>query len=294
MIQSIVALIEPNTAQQPALRQAIDLAKNLKAKLTVLLCCYELAAELDTLFLKGLVHNSRQPILRHQENWLTQLLLPYQQDQLINIEVLWHKHAHQALLELHQRQPFDLLVSQFHQHSALNFHSIDWHLLHQVPVSTLLVHHAESLEKMNILIALDTQDTQHQARNQAIMSQAKKLQALYQAQLTLCHAYPSLASYNSFAIEPDPELTQAAQQAIADAHQQTCLAFANSFGLTAESVILREGNAYQVVTEVLAENQYDLLMVGGQQGKGLPGELFYHSFEGLNQKQAVNLWVEKV
>ncbi len=197
-------------------------------------------------------------------------------------------------LELHQRAPFDLLVSQFHQHSALNFHSIDWHLLHQVPVTTLLVHQAQSLTKMQVLIALDTYDAQHQARNLAIMAQAKMLQDLYQAQLTLCHAYPSLAGYTGLGIEPDPLLTQAAQNAIADAHKESCLAFAGAHGINKESVVIREGNAYQVVSELLANNDFDLLMVGGQNGKGLPGELFYHSFEALNDKRPVNLWVEKL
>jgi universal stress protein E len=296
MIQSIVALIEPQTTEhsptQPALRQALDLAKSLQAKLTVVLCCYELAAELDTLFLKDLVHNSRQPILRHQENWLKQLLLPYQQELAIEAEVLWHKHPHQALLELHKRAPFDLLVSQFHQHSVLNFHSLDWHLLHEVPVTTLMVHQAQSLSQMRVLIALDTQDAQHKTCNQAIMAHAKLLQENYQAQLTVCHAYPSLAGYTGLGMEPDPLLTQAAQTAIAEAHKENCLAFTQAYDI--ESVIVREGSAHYVVTELLANNDFDLLMVGGQQGKGLPGELFYHSYESLNDKRPVNLWVQKI
>lgn len=296
MIQSIVALIEPQTSEymptQPALRQAIDLAKSVQAKLTVVLCCYELAAELDTLFLKDLVHNSRQPILLHQENWLKQLLLPHQQELTIEIEVLWHKHPHQALLALHKRAPFDLLVSQFHQHALLSFHSLDWHLLHQVPVTTLMVHQAQSLRQMRVLIALDTQDPQHEQRNQAIMAHAKILQEKYQAQLTVCHAYPSLAGYTGLGMEPDPILTQAAQSAIAEAHKEKCLAFTQDYNI--ELVIVREGSAYQVVTELLANNDFDLLMVGGQQGKGLPGELFYHSFETINDKRPVNLWVQKV
>ena len=296
MIKSIVALIEPQTTahtpNQPALRQAIDLAKTQNAKLTVVLCCYELAAELDTLFLKDLVHNSRQPIVQHHENWLKQLLLPYQQELAIEVEVLWHKHVHQALLEQHQRAPFDLLVSQFHPHTALLFHSLDWHLLHQVPVTTLMVHQAQSLSKMRVLIALDTHDAQHNERNQAIMAQAKMLQQHYQAQLTVCHAYPSLASYTGLGMEPDPMLTQAAQTAIAEAHKESCLAFTQAYDI--DSVIVREGSAYFVVTELLANNDFDLLMVGGQHGKGLPGELFYHSFETINDKRPVNLWVQKV
>ena len=247
----VLAIIEPNTDQQPALEEAIKLAPTLNAEVIALLCVYDLAAELDSLITGTIIKNLRMPIIEKAEKWLKECLNQCEIPTgcTVTPRVSWSKSNQKMIDHIDKEDNICLVVST--QNEASNWvanllHGHDWQLIHQNPADLLLLDKNLLLNKnarfqnQNAVIALDTHSPEHKTLNNKIITKAKCMADQYGLTLTLVHSYPKLEGAAVMGIEPTSELLEEAQQGVAKAHKETALQFASQHGLNENQVQIVE------------------------------------------------------
>ncbi|HIP76277.1 MAG TPA: universal stress protein UspE [Psychromonas hadalis] len=283
--KNILVYIDATQEEQPALSRAVELIKKQQnAKLTLLLCCYDLSFELTSLSSLDEREAMQRIVTKENEHWLKEIAQPYKEQGIeINTKVVWHNRPFQvAILEVLE-QKHDLVVKSTHQHSRLSaivFTPTDWHLLRKCPCPVLLVKNHAWPENGNILCALDCkslQDEDHQGLNTQIIQEAGKLATLLSAKVHLVNAYPHLPMNIMLELpEFDPIIYDDKLQIL---HQKNLLEYADKYKIDAENTYLKQGLPEDVISDVAEKIDAELVILGTVGRSGLSAALLGQTAE---------------
>lgn len=137
--KSILVVIDPTAARQPALERAARIAPRLGLGLHLLICIHEdlpgrrLAADE--------VRNWRAALLNHQLGYLKTLARGYPQLE-ISTRVVWDRPLHESIIRETLRCEPRMVMKDTHFHAPLAralFTPADWHLIRDCPAPLWLV-----------------------------------------------------------------------------------------------------------------------------------------------------------
>lgn len=283
--KNILVYIDPSQEEQPALARAAQIAdKDKSSKITLFLCCYDLSYEMTSLSSSEERQAMRSIVIKENKDWLKTLALPYQEQGFnIDCEVIWHNRPFQAAILEVLRNSHDLLVKATHQHSKLSailFTPTDWNLLRKCPVPLLLVKHHQWPENGNILCAIDCksiQDEDHHQLNQQILSEAKVMAEIIDANIHLVNAYPSPPMNIMLELpEFDPINYEDSLQKF---HQKTLNEYAQEYQIKEPQTHLAQGLPEEVISDVANEIDAELVILGTVGRSGLSATLLGHTAE---------------
>ncbi|MDG1751345.1 MAG: universal stress protein UspE [Thalassotalea sp.] len=286
----ILAIIDPTTEDQKALKRAIELAKQTKASITAFLSIYDFSYEMTTMLSSDEREAMRQSLINDRLQWLNELIktIPHE-DTPIEIKVIWHNRPFEPIIEEVINNGFDIVIKGTHQHDKLKsviFTPTDWHILRKCPCPVLLV--KEHLWPMNgnIVAALNvgSDETEHQSLNFKITEEAINLSKLVKANVHLVNSFPGTPV--NIAIEIPEFNASEYNESMLNHHIDAMNEHANKFGISKEHTHVEEGLPEDIIVRLADELDAELVILGtiGRTGisAALIGNTAEHLIDNLN------------
>lgn len=293
--QNILAVIDPTTDDQKALKRAIELAANITAKennkvrVTAFLTIFDFSYEMTTILSSDDRDVMRQSVIKDKELWLESIVNELNEDIDIDCQVVWHNRPFEAIIEQVIKHNFDIVIKGTHQHDKLKsvvFTPTDWHILRKCPCPVLLVKEHAWPNNGNIIAALNvgSDEEEHRSLNLKITEEAKQLAAIIQANVHLVNSFPGTPV--NIAIEIPEFNSTEYNDTMLKHHQQAMIAHANKFDISVVNTHVEEGLPETVIEQIAEKVDAELVILGtvGRTGisAALIGNTAEHVIDQLN------------
>ena len=158
-ISRIMCVIDPTSTEQPAMRRAAWLAKNMGAKLELFVSYYNQSLSGDRFFDSPSLESARREVIAYYEKHLEELAEPLRSSGLIvRTAATWDRPLHESIVRHAVAIGADIVFKDTHHHSALTrtlFTNTDWNLLRTCPVPLWLVKPQEIADLPVFMAAID-------------------------------------------------------------------------------------------------------------------------------------------
>jgi universal stress protein E len=271
----LVAIKNPGSRAQPALRKAAQLAAALGARLELFHAIAE-PVYLDAFLLEGMT------LEQTQKQWRDRLVkkLEKHADELraeglgVDVSCEWDFPAYEAVIRRASRSDADLIVAERHATKhvlpwLLRFN--DWELLRRSPVPVLLVKSARAWRKPGVLAAIDPLHSfaKPAKLDGQIMEAAQLAADALGGKLHLAHAFPGamlpaerLSPVSAeLAITLEKQATREARKSFAAAVEQA--------GLSGARKHFVSGHAVDVIPRLARQQHVQLVVMGAISRSGL-------------------------
>ena len=293
--QNILAVIDPSTVEQKALKRAIKLADSIKengsstVSVTAFLSIFDFSYEMTTILSSSERDVMRQSVIRDKEAWIEDLISDLGSDVDIDYQVVWHNRPFEAIIEQVIEHNFDLVIKGTHQHDKLKsvvFTPTDWHILRKCPCPVLLVKDHAWPENGNIIAAVNvgSDEDEHHSLNAKITEEAKQLAHLIKANVHLVNSYPGTPV--NIAIEIPEFNSSEYNDNMLKHHEQAMVNYANKYDISVKNTHVEEGLPETVIEQVAEKLDAELVILGtvGRTGfsAALIGNTAEHVIDQLN------------
>ncbi|OUR62103.1 universal stress protein UspE [Colwellia sp. 39_35_sub15_T18] len=293
--QNILAVIDPTTDEQKALKRAIELAASIKVngsesiKVNAFLTIFDFSYEMTTILSSNERNVMRQSVIKDKTLWLENIINELKSDINIECQVVWHNRPFEAIIEQVIQHNYDIVIKGTHQHDKLKsvvFTPTDWHILRKCPCPVLLVKEHAWPENGNIVASLNvgSDEDEHRSLNVKITEQAKQLASLIQANVHLVNSFPGTPV--NIAIEIPEFNSTEYNDTMLKHHQQAMIAHANKFDISVINTHVEEGLPETVIAQVAEKIDAELVILGtvGRTGisAALIGNTAEHVIDQLN------------
>ena len=118
--QKILAVIDPTTDEQKALKRAIELAKLTEANITAFLTIYDFSYEMTTMLSSDEREVMRQTVVNDRVNWIKELIQELGCQSIeISTKVVWHNRPFEPIIEHVLNDNYDVVIKGTHEHDKL-------------------------------------------------------------------------------------------------------------------------------------------------------------------------------
>lgn len=295
-INHILVVLNREDTEQPALDRALWLAKALNADLTLMTATWDSYGDHSSRLGEDTKSSIREAMLSRTQTWLDSFAsLPECAGIKIATEVHWQKHLHDAALESLRNTAFDLVMKSTHKHGLLDriFSHTDWNLMRHCPAPVMMVKSATPWKHNRILASIDatSDDKGHTLINDNILSFAEHLTDHFETDLHIANSYPMVAV--AFAMLPEVTPPDDIQNYVTEQHKEATAQWAKKFNVHNDHVHVEEGDADQVIPDIAASIEADLVVVGTVGRDGVSGVLIGNTAESLVDKVSCDILVIK-
>ena len=158
-ISRIMCVIDPTTAEQPAMRRAAWLARNVGAELELFVCYYNEYLSGDRLFDSPSLEKARREVIGGHEKHLEKLAEPLRGSGLIvRTAAIWDHPLYEGIVRHAHAIGANVVFKDTHHHAALTralLTNTDWNLIRTCPVPLWLVKPHEIADKPVFVAAID-------------------------------------------------------------------------------------------------------------------------------------------
>lgn len=210
-ISRIMCVIDPTTDNQPAMRRAAWLAKNVGAKLELFVSCYNQYLSGDRFFDFPSLEKARRELIAGHEEHLEELAEPLRSsDLIVRTVATWDHPLYEGIVRHAVAVGADIVFKDTHHHSALMrtlFTNTDWNLLRTCPVPLWLVKPQEIADQPVFMAAIDPMNEHDKppALDDEILALSKVLAEKTNGEVHAMHSYDpriALASATASAYVP--------------------------------------------------------------------------------------------
>lgn len=280
----ILAVIDPDAKEQKSLTRAILLASKTGASVTAFLTIYDFSYELTTMLSTDERECMRQAVVDDRTEWLTKIVedAPNTANLCLDLKVVWHNRPFESILYEVLDNNYDLIVKGTNQHDTLTsviFTPTDWHILRKSPVPVLLVKEHAWQDNEQIIAALNigSQDAEHISLNQKITDSAIYFAELLKGQVHLVNSFPGTPV--NIAIEIPEFNPQDYNKAIEQHHKKAMAEHAEKHHLAPENSHVKEGLPEEVIQQVAASIDAELVIIGTVGRTGISATLIGNTAE---------------
>ncbi|MCF1427643.1 MAG: universal stress protein UspE [Shewanella sp.] len=264
--QKLLVVVDPTTEDQAGLARAVELALHSHASITVFLSIFDLSYEMTSILSSQEREAMRQGVIDQRTAWLEDIIAPYKSRGLsIDIKVVWHNRPFESIIHFAIEGDYHLIVKSTHSHGKLKaviFTPTDWHLLRKAPMPVLMVKQHDWSKNGKILCAVNvaSEDADHDSLNEKIIKHGLDLAKKFNAQLHLVNGYPGTPV--NLAIElPDFDANNFTAS-VKMQHEQRVHYLAETFGIDPAHCHVKEGLPEDVIPELAAELDAELVILG--------------------------------
>lgn len=293
--KNILVMIDPTKQEQPCLNRAAYLARSYGAKISALLCVYDLSYEMTSMLSQDERGAMQQGVIEQQSEWLSDILASIDD---INIEpqVVWHNRPFEAAINFVNHNDIDLIVKSTHKHDKLKsviFTPTDWHLLRKSPCDVLLVKDHDWPSNGNILTAVNavSEDSDHINLNNKVMQHATDLAKVIDARVNVVNGYPGTPI--NIAIEIPEFNAEQYNDSVKAHHTDACNQLAQKFGVPAQQCYVEEGLAEDVIPHISSTIDAELVIIGTIGRTGLSAAFIGNTAEHVIDKLDCDLLAVK-
>jgi len=286
--QKILAVIDPNTDDQKALKRAIELARLTNARITAFLTIFDFSYEMTTMLSSDEREIMRQSVINDRINSLQKIIDEVDHTDIeITSEVVWHNRPFEPIIEHVLNENYDIVIKGTHEHDKLKsviFTPTDWHVLRKCPCPVLLVKDHNWPANGNIVAALNvgSDEEDHQSLNKKITEEACGLAQLIGSNVHLVNSFPGTPV--NIAIEIPEFNANEYNKTMLNHHQSAMDNHANSYGIDAKHTHVKEGLPQDVIEDVANELDAELVVLGTIGRTGLSATFIGNTAEHVIDK----------
>ena len=284
----ILAVVQADNPEQPALSRAIEIARKTGAEVHALLVVYDFSYDMTTMLTRSEREAMRDAVTKDRIAWAEKNLTRYD-DYDVKVAVEWSDKRYEAITRYTINRQIDLVVKATRKHddfASVLFTPTDWHLLRKCPAPVLLVKAHAWPEHGNIVAAVNvgTEDKEHAKLNDKLTGIAKDYAELLSGQVHLVNAYPS-APLN-IAIEIPDFNPETYHNAVRNHHVQEMENHSAKFGIGVANCHVVEGLPDIAIPKVTEQLDAELVVIGTVGRTGLSaaflGNTAEHVIDNLN------------
>ncbi len=279
----ILVVIDPTSDQQKALNRAVQLARLQQCQLTAFVSVYDFSYEMTTMLSGEERESMRQAVIKDRELWLSDYLAAPRAGGInIDVKVVWHNRPFEAVVLAVLEDGYDLVIKGTHDHDVLKsmiFTPTDWHILRKCPCPVLLVKDHDWPQGGNIIAAVNagSQQEQHQSLNQRVITKAKQMAAMLQADTHLVNAYPGTPV--NIAIEIPEFNPQEYNSTMKAHHADAVTALAKQCEVDAALCHVQEGMPEDVIPQLAQQLDAEMVVIGTIGRTGLSAAIIGNTAE---------------
>ncbi|AZQ83764.1 universal stress protein UspE [Colwellia sp. Arc7-635] len=281
--QKILAVVDPTTEDQKALKRAIELARKTGASITAFLSIYDFSYEMTTMLSSDEREAMRQSVINDRTQWLQAILADLDINELsIDCKVIWHNRPYEQIINQVLENGYDIVIKGTHQHDKLKsviFTPTDWHILRKCPCPVLLVKEHSWPDNGNIVAALNigSNEEEHKSLNDKITAEAKQLTKVMKANLHLVNSFPGTPV--NIAIEIPEFNANDYNLSMLKHHKHAMQEHAKAFNIAPENTHIKEGLPEDVIQSVASKLDAELVILGTVGRTGLSAALIGNTAE---------------
>lgn len=288
--KKILAVIDPTTDNQKALKRAVELARHSGGQITAFLTIYDFSYEMTTMLSGEEREAMRQSMINDRKQWLNEKIDEIEHESVaIDTCIIWHNRPFEKIIKKVLTENFDIVIKGTHQHDKLKsviFTPTDWHILRKCPCPVLLVKEHNWPVNGNLLTALNigTDDEEHMVLNKKLTQEAVIFSSLIKANIHLVNSYPGTPV--NIAIEIPEFNASEYNDTMLNHHKLAMTNHANDFSIPLENTHVKEGLPEDVIQSISEKIDAELVVLGtiGRTGisAALIGNTAEHVIDRLN------------
>ena len=284
----ILAVVDAERDNQPALSRAYELAEKTGASVTAMMVVYDLSYDMTTMLNPDEREAMRDVVTNDHAQWLAESLskLGFPNTDIV---VEWNNRAYEAIIHYAIHNKIDMLVKATKKHDDLSsvlFTPTDWHLMRKCPCPVLLVKDHDWPENGEIIAAVNvgSEDDEHAALNDKITTIANDYASLLKGSVNLVNSFPSTPLNIAIEVpEFDPDTYY---NAVKNHHEKEMKAHALKYCVPDNKCFVKEGLPEKVIPQVAKDLDAELVIIGtvGRVGisAALIGNTAEHVIDELN------------
>lgn len=270
---TILVVIDPTKDKQPALGQALILAKKLKMNLELLICDYvsHIVENKHFLKLEELNHHI-DSYLKHHDQHLEELAEPLrEQGFVVNCITVWDYPLHEAIIRRALKvKPF-MIVKNTHYHNKFSrsvFRNTDWSLIRTCKIPLLFVKPNKLWHTPTVTCAVNPVHEDHSPNehDKDIVQLGKLIAHKMKGSLQIYHSYYSILNLPSSAYSWSGQFgiifTEEADQQIRQSRLQALYRLADEFSIEHNRITMEDGETRYCLPKFICESKTDLLIIG--------------------------------
>lgn len=284
----ILAVVEADRENQPALSRAYEIAAKTGATVTAMMVVYDLSYDMTTMLSPDEREAMRNAVTNEHAKWLS-AHLNKQGFSRTDIVVEWNNRNYESIIRYTIHHDIDLVVKATKKHDDLVsviFTPTDWHLMRKCPSMVLLVKEHDWPEGGELIAAVNvgSEDDEHAALNDKITETANDFATLLEANVNLVNSYPSTPLNIAIEVpEFDPDTYH---KTVKTHHQKEMATHALKYGVHEKKCYVKEGLPEKVIPQIAKELDAELVIIGtvGRVGisAALIGNTAEHVIDELN------------
>ena len=248
----ILAVVDAERDNQPALSRAYELASKTGASVTAMMVVYDLSYDMTTMLSPDEREAMRDAVTKEHAKWLA-THLQEQGFTETDIVVEWNNRSYESIIYYTLNNQIDLVVKATKKHDDLAsviFTPTDWHLMRKCPRPVLLVKEHGWPEGGEIIAAVNvgSEDDEHAALNDKLTVIANDYASLLKGSVNLVNSYPSTPLNIAIEVpEFDPDTYH---DAVKNHHLKEMRSHALKYGIPEDKCVVREGLPEKVIPQV--------------------------------------------
>lgn len=284
----ILAVVDAERDNQPALSRAYELASKTGATVTAMMVVYDLSYDMTTMLSPDERESMRDAVTKEHAKWLS-AQLKEQGFSETDIVVEWNNRAYESIIYYALNNQIDLVVKATKKHDDLAsviFTPTDWHLMRKCPRPVLLVKEHDWPEGGEIIAAVNvgSEDDEHAALNDKLTIIANDYASLLKGNVNLVNSYPTTPLNIAIEVpEFDPDTYH---DAVKNHHMKEMRSHALKYGIPENKCVVKEGLPEKVIPQVAKTLDAELVVIGtvGRVGisAALIGNTAEHVIDELN------------
>lgn len=277
----ILAVIEADRADQPALNRSIELAQKTGASVTAILVIYDFSYDMTTMLSSDERDAMRNAVVSDRQRWLKEEVGRLT-DFPVEVVVKWNNRAYEEVIRYAQQSGADMVVKATKRHDDLSsviFTPTDWHLLRKCPTPVLLVKEHDWPADGQIIAAVNvgTEDEEHARLNNKLTDVAKQYAELLSGHVHLVNAYPGTPL--NIAIEVPDFDPSTYNNAVKQHHIEEMDKHSQQHGIDRAKCHVIEGLPERVVPRVAKDIDAELVIIGTVGRVGISAALIGNTAE---------------
>jgi len=274
-IKHILVIMDPKSDHQPALVQAIKIAKKLSATVELFVVAYDSNFVSHWNFNKEQLAGLQKEYVSSKLRWLeTYVTEAEMQGVHTKLDVIWHAGYSRAVVAKVASSNVSLVIKSTKQYSTLKkifFTPSDWQLLEHCPVPLLLTKSLSVVSYDQVMAAVDPGKNNEKPEDldAKILSVTMTMADLFDASAHVCHCYQPIGIelwQGMSSVGMDHSLVNGDFSDYSDAikhhHQVAFEQLLSDYDFDKNSSHLVAGSAEFELPELVKANHVDLLVMG--------------------------------
>jgi nucleotide-binding universal stress UspA family protein len=280
-INNILVVMDPASDHQPALVQAIKIAKKTAATLELFVVAFNSDFVSHWNFNQEQIAGLQKEYVSAKLRWLETYLTEVEMQGIhTKLDVIWHPDFISAVVAKVASSDVSLVIKSTKQYSTIKkifFTPSDWQLLEHCPVPLLLTKSLNDSSYDRVMAAVDPEKNHDKPEklDAKILSAAMTVAELFDGSAHVCHCYQPIGIelwQGMSSVGMDHTLVNGDfndySEAIKHHHQVSFENLLSDYDLDEKSTHLVAGSAEFELPELVKANHVDLLVMGmGNNGK---------------------------